>query len=141
MAETMRYGITKTAKRLLQCAGLVCLAAFIIGCAVIFIWFEEPILYYAAGVAWGYVVTCARAVSLDRSLQKSTDMGGNKAKGYAFLQFFFRYILTFGALAAAVFVPFINMWGAFIGVLSLQPAAYLAGFLMKDKDLDIQQNQ
>jgi hypothetical protein len=129
------FSISKTAKRLIQCAGLVSLAAFAAGTVLILLFFEINLAFFAFGVLWGYAVTCYRVFSLDRNLNNSVDLTAGKAKGYAILGFFFRYLLTFGALAAAVFVPFLDIWGAFIGVLSLQPAGYLVRLFIKDEDV------
>ena len=131
------FSISKTAKRLIQCAGFVSLAAFGVGIVLIMLFFEINILFFAFGILWGYSVTCYRVFSLDRNLNNSVDLADGKAKGYAVFGFFFRYILTFGALAAAVFVPFIDIWGAFIGVLSLQPAGYLVRLFLKDEDVGV----
>jgi len=127
--------MSKTAKKLIMCAGMVCLAAFLAGSVIILFFFSVPIPVFAAGILFGYAVTCFRVVSLERNLNRSADLTSNKARVYALLGFFFRYILTFGALALAVFMPFLDMWGAFIGVLSLQPAGYMVRLFIKDEDV------
>jgi len=69
-----------------------------------------------------------KIILLNRIVEKTLagDAGVTVRSFYA--QYFFRFLLTIAVLLAAVFVPFISLWGAAAGVGTFPLAAYSMKF-------------
>ena len=90
-------------------------------------------LSYALGILLGTAVSAARLVLLERALNKSVDMSPTDAQNYTRLQYGLRMIGILAIAFAAIKLPFINVWAFVIGLLPVQPAVYIYGFINSRK--------
>jgi hypothetical protein len=103
----------------------------IISCVVLCL---AAVVYYRSAEALPFVfgVIAASALNvvkiwmLARAVKKAVGMDENKIRIYMQIQMLIRYLLTAALLAAAVLVPFISLYGAAAGVLTMQAAAFAA---------------
>lgn len=131
--------LSKTANIMLFTVAGVCLVLLVVGLIVtLFIYpFEKP-LAFALGLAAGGVMSLLKVVLLDRSIDHSVDMESKQAQNYARLQAIARYGLTLVFVAAIVVFPkVIGLFGAIMGMLSLQLGAYIANMVIKHKGISI----
>lgn len=130
--------ISKTAAVMCTVIGVLFLALLAIGLLVaVFLYpFERPAAY-ALGLLLGCLLSAVKVVLLERALDRSMDMEGAPAKGYASLMAVLRYLLTiFALLPVFFFRDVFGLSGVIIGILSLQAAAYITGHIMKpEQDL------
>ncbi|MFV0520322.1 MAG: ATP synthase subunit I [Lachnospirales bacterium] len=92
---------------------------------------------FAYGVAYGIFISVARIFLLDDSVNKALDRGPSKAKGYMTLHYILRFVLIGFAFVIAAKSDKIDIVGTFIGIIMLQPTAYISALLIKDDDLPI----
>jgi len=83
-------------------------------------------LPFAYGALLGAAVNMVKVVMLDRTVKKAVGMESNDAGNYVRLQYFLRFVLTGAVLVLAAKVPFISIWGAAAGILTMQFAAFCA---------------
>ncbi len=88
-------------------------------------------LYYTAGLALGTVFAALKVVLLEYMVKKAIELPPDEARNYARLSYTLRYVLTAGILIAAALVPYFSLFGAVIGILSLQVAAYTVNVNIK----------
>lgn len=90
---------------------------------------SSSFLPFALGVLLSSSLNMVKIIMLDRTVAKA--LGGKKdaAANYVRLQYLLRFSLTAAVLAAAVFIPFVSLWGAAAGLLTLQIAAYATKYL------------
>lgn len=79
---------------------------------------------FALGAALGVAASALKVVMLDRAIKKAVKMEATAAGNYIGIQNFLRLLLTGLALVLSAVLPFINIWGAAAGVISLQVALY-----------------
>ena len=91
--------------------------------------FAKSIPRYAAGIILGTVMSAARLVMLERTLQKSVDMPPENAESYVRMQYGVRMLLIVSVSFIALKTGFVSIVGLIIGLLPVQPAAYIAGLL------------
>jgi len=97
--------------------------------------FERP-LAFGLGLLTGCALSVLKVILLEKAFNKAVDMGKEKAPNYARLQAVLRYGLTIVVMLGAVVFPrFIGLFGIIAGILSLQLASYITGFLRR-KNLD-----
>ena len=77
-------------------------------------------LPFALGALFGVAISAVKVIMLERTVDKAIKMEAKNAGNYIRLQHLLRLLLTGLALILAVFVPFINLWGAVAGILALQ---------------------
>lgn len=95
--------------------------------------FERP-AQYALGLLMGCLLSAAKVVLLEKSLDRSVDMEGKTAQGYANLMAVLRYLLTVAVLLLVFFFRDVfGLFGAIVGILSLQVAAYITGHIIKKR--------
>ena len=130
----LKANLSRTAK--IMCAALAALCAVCMAAGLLVIFrlhpFETPAAY-AAGLLSGTLLSIAKVALMERSLNRAADMGelGN-ARNYGAFQALSRNLLTLGLFLLVFF--FRNVFGLFgtiIGVLSLQPAALITGFVLR----------
>ena len=70
---------------------------------------------------------------MERSLNHAADMADYKqARGYGSMQVVFRHLLTIGVFLLVFFFPRVfGLFGTVLGVLSMQLAAYITGFILR----------
>jgi hypothetical protein len=130
----MKYGLSRTAK--IMCGALLALCVFFLMAglsAISFLYpFEQP-LAYSIGLVTGTLLSVAKVILMEKTLNRAADMGEFKsARNYGALQITLRNVLTLGFfLAVFFFREVFGLFGAIIGVLSLQAAAYITGFILR----------
>ena len=93
--------------------------------------FEQP-LPYAVGLLLGIVSSMIKVVLMDRSINRSVELEGRRAQGYATLHTLLRTGVTILFMLLAVFLPkFVGVFGIILGILSLQFTAYIANAVLK----------
>ena len=93
--------------------------------------FERP-LPYLLGLLLGCALSAVKVVLMEKSIGKSLDMEGKSAKNYAGLMVTLRYLLTFAVLAAVFLLKGVfGVFGVVLGLLSLQLAGYIAGYVLR----------
>ena len=76
---------------------------------------------YAIGVLLSSALNVAKVCMLERTVQKTLDMeDADAGKNFVRLQYLLRYLLTGVILVVAALTPFINIWGAILGIFTLQ---------------------
>jgi len=130
------FNVSKTARTM--CRALCCLFAALLTAGLlvcIFIYpFERP-LPYTIGLVTGTLLSILKVILLEKSIGNALDMEGGSAKNYVALQSVLRYLLTIAVLLCVVFFPGVfGLFGVIIGILSLQAAAYVTGYLMRGKE-------
>ncbi len=90
---------------------------------------------FAIGIAFGVFVSVARVYLLEDSANKALDRAPNSAKGYMILHYVLRFVFIGFALYISAKSDQIDVIGTFIGIVLLQPSAYLTAFFLKDKDI------
>ncbi len=84
---------------------------------------------FCGGVAFGVLFTILKLIITEKSIEHSMKLDQKGADGYMKAQYAVRYFLTGGALIAAALIPQVNLYGAILGLLLAQPAAYVVMFL------------
>ncbi len=84
---------------------------------------------FCGGVAFGALFTCFKLILTEKSIEHSLRYDSKGADGYMKAQYAVRYFITGGALIAAALIPQINLYGAIIGIVLAQPAAYIVMFM------------
>lgn len=119
---------------------VICISAsiFIVGgiafCLTFDILPSNEALPFALGVLLTSSVNVLKIVMLERTVQKAIGMDNvNAGKNYVRLQYLLRYLITGIALVAAALTPFISIWGAVAGILTMQVAALTAKSTNYDK--------
>ncbi|MCL2700038.1 MAG: hypothetical protein FWE68_06980 [Defluviitaleaceae bacterium] len=92
-----------------------------------------PLVRMALGVLIGYISCIVRILMLNSTLKHITDMPEAKAAGHAKLQFLVRYAVCAAFLiAAALGQKYVSLYGAVLGVISMQFGAYLTRVIFKE---------
>ena len=130
----MKLGLSKTAR--IMCSVLLGLCAFFIAAGwlvITWVYPFEPAPAYAVGLISGTLLSAFRVVLMEKSLNRAVDMGEyDKAKSYGALQVLLRNLITLGFFVLVFFFRQVfGMFGAIIGVLSLQLSGYLTGFILR----------
>ena len=126
--------LSKTAKTM--CCVLLGLCAFFlvagIAVSVLIYNFETPAVY-AAGLLAGTILSVAKVVLIEKMLNHAADIAEAKsARNYGALSVTFRNLLTVGVLLLVFFFRDVfGLFGAIIGILSLQLASYITGFILR----------
>jgi len=78
-------------------------------------------LPFALGVLLTSALNVLKVYMLERTVQKAVGKAdAASGKNFVRFQYLIRYFLTGLVLVAAALIPFINIWGAIIGVFTLQ---------------------
>ena len=113
---------------------VICVSALIImaGGAVYYRSLEA--LAFALGAFLSSALNVLKVIMLERNVLKILDMkDAGEGKSYIRFQYLIRYVLTGALLVAAALIPFINIWGAIIGVLTMQVAVILIRYMKVDE--------
>ncbi len=132
ISELFTLSLSQTSKRLISCIIAIFALLLVVGLAVIlFVYpFERPIPY-VLGLFLGSLVATLKVILLERTINRAMDMDAKGAQNFSQLQYLMRYILTGAVLVVAALVPQISMIAAIVGVLTLQPAAYIVNAFLK----------
>lgn len=119
-----------TLKQLSAVIAVLGVLAVIIGLFIV-----EKRLQWVLGMGLGTVISVLRAVLLYRALVKSTDMEQERASLYIKAQYTLRMVIAVVVTVLGfVLQRFINPWGILIGLVLMQPAVYITGFVFAKKD-------
>lgn len=109
---------------------------------------EVNFFVYACGLMFGVLFSILKVFLIRISLVSTLKKSKNKATITSFGHFLTRYILTGLVLFISIKSSYFDFLGTMLGVLALQPASYISGYLIKkntdeglineiEKDLDI----
>ena len=118
---------------------LIAALVIIVAGAAASIYFPElrPISF-ALGVLLSTGLNIIKVFWLDRAVKTATAMEDQKtAANYIRLQYLLRFLFTALVLLIAVFVPFIELLGAVIGIFTFHVAKYAIGPMLKNSDSNI----
>ena len=115
---------------------VICISAAVI-IAVGAVYYRSALaLPFALGVFLAAGLNCLKIVMIERVAIKITQMGEG-VQGYVGMQYLFRLLLTGVVLFVCHISPFINLWGAVIGIFTLQVATLsLRFFDVSDEAVD-----
>ena len=121
--------LTRDYINLIFIIGIICAVAFVVG-----LFFFADWHIYLIGLFIGASVTAVRLFWLERSVGRSLNMEKQGATNYMRLTFLARYAIMAVVLVAVFLTRNYSMiTGVIIGLISLQPAAYIFGFTLKRK--------
>jgi len=128
--------LSKTAQIMMKSAAAICLAFFVLGLLVIILIYPfEGILPYATGIALGCVHSIIKIILLEKSLSKTMDLDKKIASNIAFFHYIGRIVLTVAVFALVILFPGVfGLFGAIIGVVSLQFSAYVTNIILKRQE-------
>ncbi len=86
---------------------------------------------YALGVLFGIAFSIVKVFLIRISLKSSLSKSSNKATLTSLGHFMFRYILSGIVLYISIKSSSLDFFGTTLGVLALQPASYISGYLLK----------
>lgn len=90
---------------------------------------SSSFLPFAFGVLLSASLNILKIIMLDHTVTKALSGEKGTAANYVRLQYLLRFSLTAALLAAAVYLPFISLWGTAAGLLTLQIAACTSKYL------------
>lgn len=133
-----KLNLSLTARTMCKVLGALFAVFLVIGLGVIWLIYPfEPPFAYLMGLVLGFLLSASKVVLLERMLERSVGLEEKQAKNYGSLQSILRYFLTVVILLLVVFFPKVfGLWGAVVGLLSLQLSAFLTGRLLRGKNLD-----
>lgn len=79
-------------------------------------------VWFGFGVVLSCTLNSVKVFMIERTVRRALDMAGQgtAAGGFAAGQYFIRFLLTAGVLVLAATNDFISLWGAALGLFSLQ---------------------
>ncbi|MCL2699168.1 MAG: hypothetical protein FWE68_02560, partial [Defluviitaleaceae bacterium] len=88
---------------------------------------------FAIGTALGIGLNIVKVIMLGNAVDSAVKMTDGKAAGnYIRTQYFLRFVLTGAVLVFAAVVPFVSLWGAAAGVLTMPFAVMSMKWLAQD---------
>jgi hypothetical protein len=141
MVERMKrlirlLNLSETAATMCAAIGGLFLLLLVVGLTVTLLIFpfERPIPY-AMGLLVGCALSAVKVVILESALNKSADMAGGQARGYVGIMAITRYALTvIVMLLAAFFRDIFGLFGAIMGILTMQLSAYIASAILNKRE-------
>jgi hypothetical protein len=92
------------------------------------------VMSFALGVVISSGLNVLKMILIERATRKTLDTADEKAgKNYVRFQFIIRYVLSIVVLLAAALIPFINIWGAILGLFTLHIGAFSMKIFKLDK--------
>ena len=136
----MKHPLSKTARVLCAVLAVLGVFFFLFGMAVIlWIYPFEAAGSFGTGLILALLHSMLKVVLMERTLNRAADMGENSNAGsYGAAQTVLRSFLTLGLFLLVFFFPnVVGMYGAIIGVLSLQIAGYITGYLLRKESTEV----
>jgi len=129
-----------SSKQLMLVIGIAALVIMAVG-AILFLTIpalpSDQALPFALGVLLTSALNVLKVKMLERSVNKIVNMENvESGKNFARLQYLLRYFLTGIVLVAAALTPFINIWGAIIGIFTLQISIIAAKIMKLDDNIE-----
>ncbi|MCL2166734.1 MAG: hypothetical protein FWH49_05540, partial [Clostridiales bacterium] len=99
----------------------------------------EPAAAYAVGLLAGTLLSAVKVALMERSLNRAADIGEfTGARNYGVVQVMLRNMLTLGFfLLVFFFRPVFGLFGAIAGILALQPAALITGYVLRKNSTQV----
>ena len=132
--------LSKTAK--VMCSALFGLCAFFMAAGIAatnLLYRFEPPGAYAAGLLAGTLLSVVKVVLMEKMLERAADTADAKsAKSYGSLSVTFRNLLTIAVfLLVFFFRDIFGLFGAIIGVLLIQLAAFVTGAILRKDETKV----
>lgn len=125
-----------------MCGVLLCLCVFFLAAGLtvtLAVYRFEPPGAYAAGLLAGTLLSAVKIVLMEKMLDRAADTADAKgAKSYGALSVTFRNLLTVAVfLLVFFFRDIFGLFGAIIGVLLIQLAAFLTGIILRKDSIKV----
>lgn len=114
------FNLESVTKKVIIVSFAIALLALGIG-----MFFVDDYLAYAKGIAFGSTAAILKMILIEKSTKKMLDMDKSGGAFFYALSFFLRLFMTGAVLVTSALADKINLWGAIIGLLVLQPSAYI----------------
>ena len=133
----MELDVTRASKQIIIIMAVLA-SLMIVGGITFYRTFTES-LYFAFGVILTTSLNAVKLQMMKRTSANLLKLEEKQAKNFAGFQYLIRYILTIVVFLAAAFAPFIDLFGAVLGIFTLQFSLYIWRFTNKEhfKDDDI----
>ena len=92
---------------------------------------SSEVLPFILGVLLTMGVNLLRVKMLDHSVNTALGLEVGSAANYLQLQYLLRFVLTGAVLILAALSPYVNLWGAALGILTWPLATYALRFFIK----------
>ena len=117
-----------TCKKLSTVIAVLGLIALVVG-----LFFAGNKIYWIVGIVLGTVASLIKVYMLERTLDKAVDMDPKNANNYTRANYTMRLVVSVVIVVLACIVEQINVVGVLIGLLLVQPAAYITNFITANK--------
>ena len=118
-----------TCKKLSIVIAVLGLIALVVG-----LFFASNKIYWIVGIVLGTVASLGKVYMLERTLDKAVDMDPKNANNYTRANYTMRLVVSVVIVVLACIVEQINVVGVLIGLLLVQPAAYITNFITAIKE-------
>jgi len=105
---------------------VVCVSLLVLIAASLAYFRSLEFLPFSLGALLGAATNVSKIIMLERAVDKAVGMETKRAENYLRIQYLLRYVITGVVLAASILVPFLNIWGAALGILTMPVAALFA---------------
>ena len=121
--------MSDTCKKLSTVIAVLGLIALVVG-----LFFAGNKIYWIVGIVLGTVASLIKVYMLERTLDKAVDMDPKNANNYTRANYTMRLVVSVVIVVLACIVEQINVVGVLIGLLLVQPAAYITNFNTANKE-------
>lgn len=91
-------------------------------------------IYWIVGIVLGTIASSIKGLYAERTLDKAVDMDPKNANNYTRANYTMRLVVSVVIVVLACLVEQINVVGVLIGLLLVQPAAYITNFITANKE-------
>ena len=121
--------MSDTCKKLSTVIAVLGLIALVVG-----LFFAGNKIYWIVGIVLGTIASLIKVYMLERTLDKAVDMDPKNANNYTRANYTMRLVVSVVIVVLACLVEQINVVGVLIGLLLVQPAAYITNFITSNKE-------
>ena len=125
----MDFKLSDTCKKLSTVIAVLGLIALVVG-----LFFAGNKIYWIVGIILGTVASLVKVYMLERTLDKAVDMDPKNANNYTRANYTMRLVVSVVIVVLACLVEQINVVGVLIGLLLVQPVAYITNFITANKE-------
>lgn len=125
----MDFKMSDTCKRLSAVIAVLGLVALIVG-----LFFAGNKIYWIVGIVLGTAVSLVKVYMLEKTLNRAVDMDPKNANNYTRANYTMRLVVSVVIVVLACVVEQVNVIGVLIGLLLVQPAAYITNFITANKE-------
>ena len=105
-------------------------------CAVVGLFFTSEKLSWVLGVAIGSVTAMIRVIMLESTIQKAVDMQKKDSEAFGRVGYNTRLLFTGAVIVAVAVTKCASLIGVIVGIVLVQPAAYITNFVIKPHEND-----